>query len=182
MCSEFLNQMKFFLQEITRLGGFLYFYFVLARAEDYPSVNILSDMIPIRPRKRIIYDQNKLRGIAINPTLLENSPPFALYHYNIKLIPSFFKKHVNSRILVVGASTTGISFLETLFFSKLGQKYWFTNITLITSNDLPDSHDETLDTVEDLFRVPTYTRKYLQKLCLPTWVNILVGQVTQIDR
>jgi len=69
-------------------------------------------------------------------TLDEEEPPFALC-FTTKRILSEPKIVKNSRIVVIGASDTGISFIEAL----LSISYLhFTNIILIAPGGLPHHH------------------------------------------
>jgi len=91
----------------------------------------------------------------------EEESPFALSFITWRLLsePKIVK---NSRIVVVGGSDTGISFIEAL----LSISYlWFTNITLISPGGLP--HHHFMNKVENLKAYSTsYTNEELKGLML----------------
>ncbi len=84
----------------------------------------------------------------------------------------------NSRIVVVGGSDTGISFIEAL----LSISYLhFTNITLITPGGLPHHHYQ--NPLDNLKAYSTsYTNEELKRLMLENRVKVLNGWMIDIDR
>ena len=84
----------------------------------------------------------------------------------------------NSRIVVVGASDTSISFIEAL----LSINYLnFTNIVLIAPGGLP--HNHFIDKKENLKAYSTsYTREELKKLMLESRVRVINARMVDIDR
>jgi hypothetical protein len=78
---------------------------------------------------------NQIEGLDRNPTD-EEEAKFALC-FTTKRVLSETKIVKNSRIVVVGASDTGISFCEALLSITYLQ---FTNITLIAPGGLPHHH------------------------------------------
>lgn len=84
----------------------------------------------------------------------------------------------NSRIVVVGASDTGISFVEAL----LSINYLhFSNITLISPGGLP--HHHVPDKRGNLKAYSTsYTSEELKKLMLESRIQVVDARMTDIDR
>lgn len=84
----------------------------------------------------------------------------------------------NSRIVVVGASDTSISFIEALLsISYLN----FTNIVLIAPGGLPNGHFE--DKKDNLKAYSTsYTQEELKKLMLESRVRVINARMVDIDR
>jgi len=107
----------------------------------------------------------------------ENTAPFALC-FSTKRLMSEPKILKNSRIVVVGASDTGISFVEAL----LSISYLhFTNITLISPGGLP--HHHVPDKKGNLKSYSTsYTFEELKKLMLEARIQVIDSRVTDIDR
>jgi len=84
----------------------------------------------------------------------------------------------NSRIVVVGASDTSISFIEAL----LSISYLhFTNIVLIAPGGLP--HNHLVEKCENLKAYSTsYTNEELKKLMLESRVRVINARKVDIDR
>lgn len=107
----------------------------------------------------------------------EEEPPFALCFSTKRLLsePKIIK---NSRIVVVGASDTGISFVEALLSISYLQ---FSNITLISPGGLP--HHHVPDKKGNLKAYSTsYTFEELKKLMLESRLQVIDSRMTDIDR
>lgn len=107
----------------------------------------------------------------------ETESPFALCFTSKRLLsePKIVK---NSRIVVVGASDTGISFIEALLsISYLN----FTNIILIAPGGLPHQH---LKTRQDNLKAysTSYTTEELKRLMLETRIRVINARMVDIDR
>jgi hypothetical protein len=120
--------------------------------------------------------KNKVDG-AIRDPLDEQESPFALCFTTRRML-SESKIVKNSRIVVVGASDTSISFIEAL----LSINYLnFTNIVLIAPGGLP--HNHFIDKKENLKAYSTsYTREELKKLMLESRVRVINARMVDIDR
>lgn len=107
----------------------------------------------------------------------EMEAPFALCFTTKRLLsePKIIK---NSRIVVVGASDTGISFIEALLsISYLN----FTNITMIAPGGLPHHHVPNKN--DNLKAYSTsYTPEELKKLMLESRITVLDARMVDIDR
>ncbi|PNJ55571.1 CFAP61 isoform 18 [Pongo abelii] len=103
---------------------------------------------------------------------------YALNHTNRKLTLEP-KITVNAKIIVVGASSVGISFLETLVFCSHMK---FNNLTLISTHGLPGK--KLLDTEQRKFLASDhcFNDKDYALMSLCSWVNVVVGRMTGIDR
>ncbi|KAI4538114.1 hypothetical protein MG293_011517 [Ovis ammon polii] len=120
----FRHYTKFFLKEILRLGYKSCLYYPV-----YPQVkegkvqspkahsltSALHYLVPVRPRRQIVYPLEKLGINAPSKEVSKDALSYALNHTNRKLSLEP-KITVNAKIVVVGASNVGISFLETLVF------------------------------------------------------------------
>ncbi|XP_050807242.1 cilia- and flagella-associated protein 61 [Gopherus flavomarginatus] len=183
----FHHYTKYFLKEILRLAYKSCLYYPI-----YPqSVNgkfqnpyahsltsALHYMVPVRPRRQIVYPLEKLGINAPSKQVSKDQLSYALNHINRKLMLEP-KVSVNARIVVVGASNVGISFLETLIFCP---HLKFNNLTLISTHGLPgknppDSKDRGFLIHSHCFNDKDYA---LMSLC--SWVNVVVGKMTGIDR
>lgn len=107
----------------------------------------------------------------------EDEAPFALC-FSTKRLLSEAKIVKNSRIVVVGASDTGISFIEALLaVSYLG----FSNVTLVAPGGLPHAHLATR--AANLRTCSTsYTWREMRKLMLESRVTVVDSRAVDIDR
>jgi hypothetical protein len=180
---------KYFIKEIMRKSNktSLYYpiypeYAPLDLAQKYSLITALNFMAPVHRRTQIEYNARKL-GINM-PSEQVIKPkynyhlPCALNHINRKLLLEP-KVSVNLRIVVVGASDVGMSFMENLVFRS---HLRFNNLTLVTINGVPGSL--AADPLRDSLRANSlnYSHNDYASLSLRSWVNIIEGQMTSIDR
>ncbi|XP_056423611.1 cilia- and flagella-associated protein 61 isoform X2 [Hyla sarda] len=176
---------KHFLKEILRLSHKSSLYYPVYPPYDqnqfknpcaHSLTSALHYMVPVRPRRQIVYPLEKLGINAPSKQVSKDQPAYALYHINRKLTLEP-KVTINARIVVVGASDVGISFLETLVFCP---HLKFNNITLISTHGLPGNNgcmDQSL-----LASSHYYNDKDYALMSLRSWVNVVVGKMTGIDR
>jgi NADH dehydrogenase FAD-containing subunit len=81
---------------------------------------------------------------------------------------------VNTRIVVVGASDTGLSFLESLVYTP---HLHFTGLTLITDDDFPST-----DRYKDFVSNRTYSPIASKQVSLQNYIQILRGSAVKIER
>nr|DBA27021.1 TPA: hypothetical protein GDO54_011203 [Pyxicephalus adspersus] len=182
----FKRYSKFFLKEILRLSHKSSLYYPIYPPYDksqfknpcaHSLTSALHYMVPVRPRRQIVYPLEKLGINAPSKQVSKDQPGYALYHFNQKL--TFEPKMaINARIVVVGASDVGISFLESLVFCP---HLNFNNITLISTHGLPGNHLPTMET-SFLSSSHCYNDKDYALMSLRSWVNVVVGKMTGIDR
>ncbi|GAB1605044.1 cilia- and flagella-associated protein 61-like isoform X1 [Argonauta hians] len=175
---------KFFMKEILRqsyktcLYHPLYPPYVPPEVSGYHSMlTCLSELIPVTHRRQIIYP-DQLGINAPSDKILNKKPPFALTHMNQKLALES-KLTVNARIVVVGASTLGLTFLDTLVFSP---HLSFNNLTLVSPHGLPGDtmpHPNIQNIMAHNFQ---YTLEDLALKSLSTWVNVISSKMTKIVR
>ncbi|XP_076786023.1 cilia- and flagella-associated protein 61 isoform X2 [Arvicanthis niloticus] len=108
----------------------------------------------------------------------EGKVSYALNHTNRKLTLEP-KVTVNARIVVVGASSVGISFLETLVFCS---HLKFNNLTLISTHGLPGKKLLGNEKRKFLASDHCFNDKDYALMSLCSWVNVVVGRMTAIDR
>ncbi|KAM5218405.1 cilia- and flagella-associated protein 61 isoform 1-T2 [Hipposideros larvatus] len=183
----FRHYTKFFLKEILRLGYKSCLYYPIypeSRESKVQSsyahslTSALHYLVPVRPRRQIVYPLEKL-GINAPSKAVSKAPlNFALNHTNRKLTLEP-KITVNARIVVVGASSVGLSFLETLVFCS---HLKFNNLTLISTHGLPGK--KLLGTEQRKFLASDhcFNDKDHALMSLCSWVNVVVGKMTAIDR
>ena len=171
------------LKELLRLAGKTCLYFEIQSQTVIPT--IFAELVHIRSRRFPHFldrkwdherfeaekgDEEQVSSVIPmdgkdRDPLDEEEPPFALCFSTKRLLsePKIIK---NSRIVVVGASDTGISFVEALLSISYLQ---FSNITLISPGGLP--HHHVPDKNGNLKAYSTsYTFEELKKLMLESRV------------
>ncbi|KAK3738961.1 hypothetical protein RRG08_006528 [Elysia crispata] len=181
----FSHLTKHFFKEILRLARKTCLYYPLfppytpkEKLNDHSLVSGLNALVPVRSRRQIVYPE---QGLGINgpsDRILKKCNPYALNHINRKLVLEP-KVTINARIVVVGASDVGMAYLETLVYCP---HLRFNNITLISPHGLPGDlpPDELRDTV--LAHSLCFTQDDYAKLALRTWINVVYGKMTAINR
>ncbi|KAM4041905.1 cilia- and flagella-associated protein 61 isoform 2-T2 [Anomaloglossus baeobatrachus] len=181
----FKHYSRHFLKEILRLSHKSSLYYPVyppyvkyqfKNPCSHSLTSALHYMVPVRPRRQIVYPLEKLGINAPSKQVSKDQPPYALYHINRKLTLEP-KITINARIVVVGASDVGVSFLETLVFCP---HLKFNNITLISSHGLPGNNS----CMNQSFLASShcYNDKDYALMSLRSWVNVVVGKMTGIDR
>ncbi|NXE96651.1 CFA61 protein, partial [Menura novaehollandiae] len=178
---------KHFLKEILRLAHKSALYYPI-----YPQyvegkfqspcahslTSALHYMAPVRPRRQIVYPLEELGVNAPSEQVSQDQLSYSLNHTNRKLVLES-KVSINTRIVVVGASDVGISFLETLIF-------WphlkFNNLTLISIHGLPEKDPQSSKRRRFLINSHSFSDEDYAQMSLCSWVNVVVGKMTGINR
>ncbi|KAL2081853.1 hypothetical protein ACEWY4_021671 [Coilia grayii] len=176
----FQHYARHFLKEALRLAHKSCLYYPI-----YPPVHqqrnscghyltaALNYMVPVRPRRQIVLSLEELGMNAPSQHITKEQPPYALNHFSRKLTMEP-KVTINAQIVVVGASDTGLSFLEAFVF-------WFNNITLISTHGIPASHSKEASRFLATSGHGYCARTHAQ-LSLRSWINIVTGKMVGIDR
>ncbi|XP_074065449.1 cilia- and flagella-associated protein 61 isoform X2 [Macrotis lagotis] len=183
----FQHYRKYFLKEILRLSFKSCLYYAIypqSREGKFQNpyahslTSALHYLVPVRPRRQIVYPLEELGINAPSKEVSKDQPCYALYHTNRKLMLEP-KVTINARIVVVGASSVGISFLETLIFCP---HLKFNNLTLISIHGLPGRN--LLHTGQRKFLASDhcFNDKDYALMSLCSWVNVVVGKMTGINR
>ncbi|XP_063230276.1 cilia- and flagella-associated protein 61-like isoform X1 [Bacillus rossius redtenbacheri] len=168
---------RFFLAEIHRQSDVTCLYAPLPHhSPSQGTVTVLGYMVPVLPRRRTEYDLAKLSMREPGDHVTGRRPPCALYHM-CKRLSSLRKLAVGTRVVVLGASDAALGFLERLLFGPWCAYLTFCNVTLVSRYGLPSAPGRGL-----LPRRSRFSPAYLALLSLPTWVNVVHGDVTAIDR
>ncbi|XP_072187744.1 cilia- and flagella-associated protein 61 isoform X2 [Excalfactoria chinensis] len=183
----FRHYTKHFLKEILRLAhkSSLFYPIYPQCAEGkfqnpfaHSLTSALHYMVPVRPRRQIVYPLEELGINAPSEQVSKDQPRYSLNHINRKLIMES-KVSVNSRIVVVGASDVGISFLETLVFCP---HLKFNNLTLISTHGLPGRDLPGSKHRRFLINSHCFNDEDYAQMSLCSWVNVVVGKMTGINR
>uniref|UniRef100_A0A8C9NMV8 Cilia and flagella associated protein 61 n=1 Tax=Serinus canaria TaxID=9135 RepID=A0A8C9NMV8_SERCA len=183
----FHHYAKYFLKEILRLGhkSSLYYPIYPEYVEDkfqHPCAHSLTSalhyMAPVRPRRQIVYPLQELGVSAPSEQVSKDQLKYSLNHINRKLVLES-KVCINTRIVVVGASDVGISFLETLIFWP---RLKFNNLTLISIHGLPGKDPLSSKYRRFLINSHCFNDEDYAQMSLCSWVNVVVGKMTSINR
>ncbi|XP_076463469.1 cilia- and flagella-associated protein 61-like [Babylonia areolata] len=181
----FCHLTKHFLKEILRLSNKTCLYYPLypvysskETLNRHSLVCSLASMVPVRARRQIKYPVNRLGINAPSERVLAQKEAYALNHINRKLTLEP-KVTINARIVVVGASDVGLAFLETFAYCP---HLRFNNMTLISPHGLPGEMPPDLQRDQMLPSSHCYSQEEYAKVSLRTWVNVVYGRMTAIDR
>ncbi|KAI8895920.1 hypothetical protein BC833DRAFT_599595 [Globomyces pollinis-pini] len=127
----------------------------------------IREFIPVKPRRMIEYPNNLRDDIPVPPNILGNLQMFSMQSlYEPRMV-------VDTRIVVVGGSDTGISFLETLIYMSHIQ---FSNLTLISNDGIPDVVDGWL--VDNR----SYTSLSLKQHAIDYYARIITDSTVELHR
>lgn len=188
----FASSSRFVLRQAMRLYGKTVVYYPL-RADDVPAP-ILEEFVQVRPRHRpekagsggVEADVARIGSgeLAASARGSAEDDRHALFFLTRKLM-SEPKLVNNARIVVVGASDTGISFLETLLMVAYIR---FTNVTLISPGGLPQKASDIAGKLSAAqasapwTTSPEYRPLELERLALESRIRVIDARVTEIDR
>uniref|UniRef100_A0A8C0LTH8 Cilia and flagella associated protein 61 n=1 Tax=Canis lupus dingo TaxID=286419 RepID=A0A8C0LTH8_CANLU len=173
----FRHYTKFFLKEILRLGYKSCLYYPVypqlregkfQSSSAHSLTSALHYLVPVRPRRQIVYPLEKLGIHAPSKAVSKDPLSYALNHTNRKLTLEP-KITVNAKIVVVGASIC-----STLFISF--------NLTLISTHGFPGKNLLGTEQRKFLASDHCFNDKDYASMSLCSWVNVVVGRMTAIDR
>ncbi|NXA42747.1 CFA61 protein, partial [Eudromia elegans] len=183
----FRHYTKHFLKEILRLAhkSSLYYpiypQYVEGKFQNpcaHSLTSALHYMVPVRPRRQIVYPLEELGINAPSEQVSKDQVGYALNYIDRKLTLES-KVSINTRIVVVGASDVGISFLETLVFCP---HLKFNNLTLISVHGLPGKNPPGSNHGRFLINSHCFNDQDYAQMSLCSWVNVVVGKMTGINR
>ncbi|VDD75421.1 unnamed protein product [Mesocestoides corti] len=131
---------------------------LIARVEERFKLNTLvsclGDLYAVRPRRQIVFSHDVVKSeVGPQSRILHcplDDPPPALYHISRNLIMEP-KLVLNARVVVVGASSTSLAFLEHIIFAS---HIRFNNLTLLTPHGIPGDTEESENRRVSLFFPP----------------------------
>ncbi|XP_063829021.1 cilia- and flagella-associated protein 61-like [Ostrinia nubilalis] len=174
---------RYFAREMMRMTGTNSMLWLTAYRNKWvghKANSLVSAMIPLIPRKSEI-DCVEIPELKKISNLAQKITAFTTWFLgkNMTTIP---KVDINVRILVVGASRTTMSFLDTLLFSDASSYLNFTNVTLISPNGLPYVR-QAKPAAEMMFpRYRTTADKFLKSVPYTYYVNVVQGTMTEINK
>ncbi|XP_019642271.1 PREDICTED: cilia- and flagella-associated protein 61-like [Branchiostoma belcheri] len=181
----FQHYSKHFLKEVLRLShkSCLYYpiyppYAPKEMLAHHSLITALNEMVPVRARRQIVYPLERLGINAPSHRVSKQQEFYAVNHINRKLTLEP-KVTINARIVVVGASDVGLSYLETLAFCP---HLRFNNITLVSTHGLPG--EMAPDSLRDnlLGKSHCYLHEDHSLSSLRSWVNVVFGKMVAINR
>ncbi|CAG9770000.1 unnamed protein product [Ceutorhynchus assimilis] len=179
---------RFFKKELHRLSDYDVLFYK-HRASDRgtykerPVSSLLHWLQPVSPRKMPEYDFKMLSSEGYETTdALTRRDHYALYLSTI-CSSSNEKIVINSRIVVVGGSNTAHAFLESLLLNHKNPNFKinFNNVAIVS----PDGINKKIPRkVNEIFIVQKnfMSEKYMESINLKAYVNVVIGNITTIDR
>ncbi|XP_010881053.4 cilia- and flagella-associated protein 61 [Esox lucius] len=175
----FQHYSKHLLKEVLRLAhkSCLYYrVFPSYHKQRYSCASVLNCMVPVRPRHQIVYPLEELGINAPSIRITKDQVPYALNHINRKLTLEP-KVTINARIVVVGASDTGLAVLEVFAFCP---HLRFNSITLISTHGYPGYYTD--QNMRFLSTSHCYGDRDHAQLSLRSWINVVMAKMVGIDR
>lgn len=180
----FQRRAKFFLREVLRMLKKTCLYHRVYPAslstvgtltEEEPcNVSSMDIFIPSRRRRQIQYPPGNLGGNVPSAKIRDLSHPYSLVFLTRKLMMEH-KLTVNIRLVIVGASETSLSFIETLLYKA---HLRFNNIIIISPEGITPE-EKPGDTFASSYG---YTLLDHRQIAWRTWVNVVSGTVDEIHR
>ncbi|KAJ8720127.1 hypothetical protein PYW07_012170 [Mythimna separata] len=175
---------RWYLRELLRLSKYTTLFWIcklFAKGDACPSRNLMSlasHMNPVHPRTSL---PNVSANAELEKVYYDLGSPFALWVCE-RPLTSLPKVNVNTSIVVVGASRTGLAFLETLLMGPASQYLTFSNLTLVSEHGVPDVADCLKAADICIPKDGRYTDRYLKSIPFYYYLDIITAVMVKIDR
>ncbi|OWR42822.1 hypothetical protein KGM_211353 [Danaus plexippus plexippus] len=181
--SVFEPHYRFFARELLRLSGnnsLLWLTAYKNKWVTHKANSLAGAMIPLTPRPTEI-DCTSVPELRRIRNLSKTVVAFSSWFISNKLT-SVARINIDTRIIVVGASRTAMSFLNTLIFSDSSSYLFFTNVTLVSPDGLPYAR-RTKHASEMMFEKNRLNSdKYLKSMPYTYYVNVVQGYLIEINK
>ncbi|KAL0828921.1 hypothetical protein ABMA28_003821 [Loxostege sticticalis] len=175
---------RWYMRDILRQSHCTTLFWIMrlfAKGDVSPSRNLMSfagHMSPVQPRRSV---PNISGNKDLDKIFQDMAMPFALWVLE-RPLTSLPKVYVNNSIVVVGASRTGLSFVEHLILGPTAAYLTFSNITLVSEHGLPTVVEclKAADTCVP--REGRYTDRYLKSVPFYFYVDVVSAVMVNIDR
>ncbi|XP_026730417.1 cilia- and flagella-associated protein 61-like [Trichoplusia ni] len=184
MSPAFLPHSRWYMREMLRHSRYSTLFWIcrlFAKGDACPTRNLMSlagYMSPVHPRHTV---PNISGNKDLNKIFADLASPFALWVLE-RPLTSMPKVFVNVNIVVVGASRTGLAFLETLLMGPTSQYLTFCNVTLVSEHGLPTVVDCLKAADICVPRDGRYTDRYIKSVPFFYYVDIISAVMIKIDR
>lgn len=184
----FQKRSRFFLKELHRLSDFSVLFYRLTPGDTVsirrrrPLTAVLGDLLFVKPKVKPEFNHVNLEGCEPQPVVHRIDPPFTL-HCSTKDTCSLPRNEINAKLVIVGSSETALAFLESLLYCYDNtRQVTFTNVTMIAPHVL--NHQKEPNAARDMMFVTTsnLSYSYLQMHQTKTYMSMLNGVLTEIDR
>ncbi|KAJ3073780.1 hypothetical protein HDU98_000700 [Podochytrium sp. JEL0797] len=174
----FAHRAKWAMEEVMRLAGVSCLMYVMdegARVDVTTRMVVGREMVPVKRRRQLSYILlfviTYVDGLRDGVSVSQELP------YNLQLLTSSLlyepKLTINSKIVLIGGSDTGLAFLEKLVYSP---HLYFSNITLISTAGVPVKASGGGKEGE------SFVENKLRQLGLDHYVRIIRSSTTEFDR
>lgn len=177
---------RFFLQEIHRLSDYSILYYKISPDDlnlQHPRKIAcgLGMLLPVVPTNVCEYPTKSNEYWKLPDVLSQVEPPFSMY-ISTPLHCGLSRTEVNAKIVVVGGSDVALAFLvELIFKNNPNYRVTFNNVTLVSPHGVCRQRT---NKIRDIL-IPSKSilhGHYLSQLSLRTYVNVVNGAMTAIDR
>ncbi|KAL4711072.1 hypothetical protein ACJJTC_009443 [Scirpophaga incertulas] len=175
---------RWYMRELLRLSHYTTLFWIsrlFAKGDSSPSRNLMSlagHMTPMSPRLSV----PNISGLKELDNIFQDlATPFALWAIE-RPMTSMPRVFVNNGIVVVGASRTGLAFLETLILGPTSEYVTFSNLSLVSTNGLPVAVECLCAAATSVPRPGRYSDRHIKSVPFHFYVDEVAATLDRIDR